>query len=112
MNVEKEFLLSVRSYCISAYLRRMEQKDLVLHTLVEMVAESAQPTLYQFIPRELILRLPLDWSTIFTCLTALGEEGAVQLFHADTVTFSITQKGLDMAKSLSGEKGASHSKAN
>ncbi|MBL0882668.1 MAG: hypothetical protein IBJ16_04865 [Chitinophagaceae bacterium] len=78
----------------------MEHKDLVLATLAQMVAESAQPTLYQFIPRELILRLPIDWSVIFSCLSTLEEEGAVQIFHADTIQFSITEKGIELSKHL------------
>ncbi len=78
----------------------MEHKDLVLSTLAQMVAESAQPSLYQFIPRELILRLPLDWSAIFSCLSALAEEGAVQIFHGDMIQFSITEKGIDAAKAF------------
>jgi hypothetical protein len=96
----KEMAGSIESYFFSAYLRRMEHKDLVLVTLAQMVAESAQPTLYQFIPRELILRMPIDWSIIFSCLTALEEEGAVQIFHADTIQFSITEKGIELSKHL------------
>ncbi len=91
---------SIQSYFSSAYLRLMEHKDLVLHTLAQMVAESAQPSLYQFIPRELILRLPMDWSAIFSCLSALAEEGAVQIFHGDTIQFSITKKGIELSKHL------------
>lgn len=91
---------AIKSYFASTYLRRMEHKDLVLVTLAQMVAESAQPSLYQFIPRELILRLPMDWSTIFSCLTTLEQEGSVQIFHADTIQFSITAKGIDAAKEI------------
>lgn len=96
----KEMVGSIESYFISTYLRRMEHKDLVLVTLAQMVADSAQPTLYQFIPRELILRMPIDWSVIFSCLTTLAEEGAVQIFHADTIQFSITEKGIELSKHL------------
>jgi len=81
----------------------MEHKDLVLSTLAQMVAESAQPSLYQFIPRELILRLPIDWSAIYFCLSLLEEEGAVRIFHADTIRFSITQKRIDTAKKFQGQ---------
>lgn len=91
---------SSKSYFPNTYLRRMEHKDLVLYTLAQMVAESAQPSLYQFIPRELILRLPMDWSAIFSCLSALEEEGSVQIFHGDTIQFSITEKGIELFKHL------------
>lgn len=73
----------------------MEHKELVLSILAQMAKESTQPSLYQFIPRELILRLPIDWSTIYSCLCLLEEEEMVQIFHADTIKFSITQKGID-----------------
>lgn len=82
----------------------MEHRNLVLNTLAQMAAESSHPTLYQFIPRELILRLPIDWSAIYTSLSVLEEEGAVQLFHSDTVKFSITEKGLELAKVLDIQK--------
>lgn len=90
----------------------MEDKDLVLYTLAQMVTESAQPTLYQFIPRELILRLPLEWSSIFSLLTALEEEGAVQVFHTETVKFSITEKGLNITKSFTAKKDTNHTQLN
>ncbi len=84
----------------------MEHKELVLSTLAQMAKESTQPTLYQFITRELILRLPIDWSDIYSCLCLLEEEGAVQIFHADSVKFSITQKGFDTAKDLQVQKSS------
>lgn len=82
----------------------MENKALVLSTLAQMAKESTQPTLYQFIPRELILRLSIDWSTIYSCLCLLEEEEAVQIFHADTIQFSITQKGIYTAQDLQVQK--------
>lgn len=78
----------------------MEHKDLVLRTLSQMAGESPQPTLYQFIPRELILRLPIDWSAIYSSLLVLEDEGAVQIFQADSLKFSITQNGVDKVKDL------------
>jgi hypothetical protein len=81
----------------------MEQKELILSTLAQMAKGSTQPTLYQFIPRELILRLPIDWSAIYSCLCLLEEEEMVQIFHADTIKFSITQKGIDSAVEFQGQ---------
>ena len=75
----------------------MEHKELVLSTLAQMAKGSTQPSLYQFIPRELILRLPIDWSIIYSCLCLLEEEEMVQIFNADTIKFSITQKGIETA---------------
>jgi len=81
----------------------MEQKELILSALAQMAKGSTQPSLYQFIPRELILRLPIDWSSIYFCLSLLEEEGAVRIFHADTIRFSITQKRIDTAKKFQGQ---------
>jgi len=49
------------------------------------------------------LRLPIDWSAIYFCLSLLEEEGAVRIFHADTIRFSITQKRIDTAKKFQGQ---------
>gem|GEM_PF-2422920 len=108
----KEIGRGIKSYLAKTYLRLMEHTDLVLSTLAQIVEETAQPTLYQFIPRELILRLPIEWSEIFTCLTALEEDGAVQIFHADTVKFSITEKGLEFAKELQIQKESNSPQVN
>ncbi len=86
----------------------MENTALVLSTLAQMAKESTQPTLYQFIPRELILRLPIDWSSIYSCLCLLEEAGAVQIYHADTIKFSITQRGIEMATEFQ-QQDISHS---
>lgn len=82
------------------YLRGMDKQTQVLLTLSSMVAEAPQPTQYQCIPRELILRLPFDWADIYTSLLNLEKEGYVQIFEADGVRYSITQKGIDKACEL------------
>jgi hypothetical protein len=84
----------------SNYLRCMDKQYEVLQTLSSMVAEAPQPTQYQCIPRELILRLPFDWAEIYTCLAALEQKGYVQLFQADGIKYSITQQGIDSAWEL------------
>ncbi len=73
----------------------MDKQYEVLQTLSSMVAEAPQPTQYQCIPRELILRLPLDWADIYTSLVALEKKGMVQIFQADGIKYSITQQGID-----------------
>jgi hypothetical protein len=78
----------------------MDKQYEVLQTLSSMVAEAPQPTQYQCIPRELILRLPFDWADIYTSLVALEKGGYVQLYEADGVKYSITQKGIDKAWEL------------
>jgi hypothetical protein len=78
----------------------MDNKYLVLQKLSELVQEAPQPTLYQCIPRQLILLLPFDWTTIYEHLAVLETEGLVVLTQADNVQFSITQEGINKAVSL------------
>lgn len=73
----------------------MENKYEVLQTLSSMVADVPQPTQYRCMPRELMLRMPLDWSEIYTCLAELEKEDLVEIFQADGIRYSITQKGID-----------------
>jgi predicted transcriptional regulator len=82
----------------------MTQKEKVLSTLAEMVKDIPQPTSYSFIPRELILRLPMEWSDIYACLSALEEMGALRLSHTDTIQFSITEKGIALSRELAANK--------
>jgi len=60
-----------------------------------MVADVPQPTQYRCIPRELMLRIPFDWAEIYTCLVKLAEDELVEIFQADGIRYSITQKGID-----------------
>lgn len=79
------------------YLVCMEIRYHTLRLLWELVQEAPQPTQYQCMPRELILRSQFDWANIYTHLVSLEKEGLVVIMQADTLQFSITQKGLDKA---------------
>ena len=82
------------------YLGCMENRYKILQTLSAMVQEAPQPTQYQCIPREIILRSSLDWAEIYTSLVALQEEELVKIFDADGIRFSVTQRGLDFSGSM------------
>jgi predicted transcriptional regulator len=78
----------------------MKNRHKILQTLSAMVQGAQQPTNYQCIPREIILRSSLDWAEIYTSLVMLQNEGFVTIIDADGIRFSITQKGLDFADTM------------
>ena len=86
------------SACI--YLRSMDTRYQTLQTLYKLVKDTPKPTQYQCLPRQLILFLNFDWTTIYTHLGDLEKEGMVLISKADTIQFSITQKGIDKAYSI------------
>lgn len=85
----------MQHFCQVFYLAGMENRYQTLQTLAAIVQEAPQPTLYQCLPRQLILLSSFDWATIYDHLLSLEKEGLVQIVQADNVQFSITQKGID-----------------
>lgn len=75
----------------------MEPRFETLRLLASLVSEAPQPTQYQCLPRQLILRSKNDWATIYVHLAALENEGLVRIVQADNIQFSITQEGLEKA---------------
>jgi predicted transcriptional regulator len=71
----------------------MEKQYSTLQTLSTIVQEMSQPTQYRCTPREMILHSTFDWELIQKHLTQLQEEGFVEISKADTLQFSITEKG-------------------
>ncbi len=82
------------------YLGCMETRYQTLQTLYALVKETPNPTQYQCLPRQLILFLTFDWATIYSHLIALANDGLVQISQAENIQFSITQAGIEMAKSF------------
>ena len=78
----------------------MDNKYQILVTLWSLVKEIPQPTQYQCQPRQLILLSSFDWATIYAHLLSLQSEELVTIVQADTLQFSITQKGMDEAGSF------------
>ncbi len=77
----------------------MESRFETLRLLATLVSDAPQPTLYQCLPRQLILHSRYDWATIYSHLLELENEGFVQIVQADNIQFSITQNGVEKAKS-------------
>jgi predicted transcriptional regulator len=71
----------------------MDKHYSTLQTLAGIVQDMSQPTQYHCTPREMILHSTFDWDLIQKHLTQLQEEGYVLISKADTIRFSITEKG-------------------
>jgi len=83
-------------------LKYMLNQYKTLKLLSLIAEESPKPTQYQATPRELILQSTSDWDTINTDLRKLEQESLVQITHADTMRFCITDKGMEKIRSLEG----------
>jgi len=86
------------------YLRFMENQYSTLQTLATAVKELPNPTSYFCTPREMILRCPYDWATIYSHLILLEEDKLVELKNADTIQFAITKLGLEKVTALQTEE--------
>lgn len=110
VGLRKAQLRVVNNYCAERvqhffsdhYLSCMDNRYQILVTLWSLVKEIPQPTQYQCQPRQLILLSSFDWATIYSHLLSLQNEELVIIVQADTLQFSITQKGMDEAVSLAG----------
>ncbi len=88
----------VQHFFVCHYLSSMDTKFRILVTLWTLVKEIPHPTQYQCLPRQLILQSSFDWATIYTELLSLQNEELVSIVQADTLQFSITQKGIQKAE--------------
>ena len=84
----------------------MDNQYSTLQILAAAVRELPNPTAYFCTPRELILRSNDDWAAIYSHLQLLETEYLVEIMNADSVRFSITQKGLDIAALMVNKAGA------
>ena len=73
----------------------MDQRYQILRTIYELAKHDPEPYTYLCRPRELILRLFLDWSIIHEHLKSLEEEGLVVTKQLDTLVISITPAGAE-----------------
>ncbi len=72
----------------------MELRYQILHTVYEIVKNDSEPTTYLCKPREIILRLFLDWGIIQQHLKLLEEEELIITKQLDTLVISITDAGI------------------
>jgi DNA-binding MarR family transcriptional regulator len=79
----------------------MEQRYQTLKTVYEIAKNDPNPTTYLCRPREIILRLFLDWDIIQQHLKSLEEEGLITTRKfVDTIVFSITAEGIEKTVQL------------
>ena len=76
----------------------MELQYKVLRTIYEIVKDEAEPQTYLCKPREIILRLFLDWNTIYENLQLLEKQSFVRTQQHDTLVISITKEGIEKLK--------------
>lgn len=78
----------------------MDKRYLVLRTIHDVVKFNPRPTEYLMRPRELILRMMMDWSTIKNYLDELELEELVQTSQQETLVIRITESGLEKLQSM------------
>lgn len=78
----------------------MDKRYVTLQTLAGIVRETPHPTHYLCTPREMILHSVFDWELIRNHLGLLEQEEMVAISQADTLLFSITEKGYDKIQSM------------
>ena len=80
----------------------METKYRTLQTLYDIVKTKPNPQDYQCTPRQIILRLLLEWDVILQHLNSLAEEDLVTVQKIEnSVGISITLQGIEKLKSFS-----------
>lgn len=78
----------------------MEQRYQTLKTIYEITKHDPNPRTYLCHPREIILRLFLDWSVIHEHLKLLEKEQLIVTRQLDTLVISITDEGIQKAKEV------------
>lgn len=66
----------------------------LLQTIYEISKHDPDPETYPCKPRELILRLMLDWGTIQQLLQNLEQEKLIRTIQLDTLVIRITKEGI------------------
>lgn len=73
----------------------------VLAMIYQIVKEEPQPLACPCKPRELILRMLLDWTVIVEAVKVLELAEMVSTVQKDTMEICITQKGLEALQGMS-----------
>jgi DNA-binding GntR family transcriptional regulator len=66
----------------------------LLQTIYEISKHDPEPETYPCKPRELILRLMQDWTTIQQLLINLEQEKLISTVQQDTLVIRITSEGI------------------
>ena len=66
----------------------------LLQTIYEISKHDPKPETYPCKPRELILRLMQDWTTIQQLLINLEQEKLISTVQEDTLVIRITKEGI------------------
>ena len=78
----------------------MDKRYATLQTLADIVRDTPHPTQYLCTAREMILHSVFDWELIHTHLSLLAKEEMIVMLQADTLQFSITEKGFSKINTM------------
>jgi predicted transcriptional regulator len=91
----------------------METTYRTLQTIYDIVKDKPNPHTYQCTPRQIILRQLLEWDIILQHLNSLSEEDLVSIKKIEnSVGISITEKGIEKAKSFLDNSSTRKTKSN
>lgn len=78
----------------------MEARYQTLKTIYDIAGNDPQPETYACRPREMILRLFVDWSVIHEHLKSLEEEGLITTAQLNTLIIRISREGIQKLSEL------------
>ena len=78
----------------------MEARYQTLKTIYDIAGTDPQPETYACRPREMILRLFVDWSVIHQHLKILEEEGLITTAQLNTLIIRISREGIEKLNEL------------
>ena len=82
----------------------MEARYQTLKTIYDIAGRDPQPEKYECRPREMILRLFVDWSVIHQHLKILEEEGLISTAQLNTLIVRISREGIEKLQQLKQER--------
>jgi DNA-binding MarR family transcriptional regulator len=84
----------------------MEARYHTLKTIYDIAGDDPQPETYACRPREMILRLFVDWSVIHQHLRILEEEGLITTAQLNTLIVRISREGIEKLHQLTHERAS------
>jgi DNA-binding MarR family transcriptional regulator len=84
----------------------MEAHYQTLKTIYDIAGNDPQPETYGCRPREMILRLFVDWSVIHQHLKILEQEGLITTAQLNTLIVRIRLEGIEKLRELKHERAS------
>lgn len=84
----------------------MEPHYQILKTIYDIARNDPQPETYECRPRDMILRLFVDWSVIHHHLKILEEERLISTEQLNTLIVRISREGIEKLQQLKQERAS------